>query len=219
MVQFAEELGRRRIDAVAMGHDTHVRQQRYAVGIHEASVEHGYGHATTAIACLVQALQVEHCQLAARVYWHLLQILLHQLVTLRHLHSVGGRKQVGHFGDKRNVAQLPQVVGLRQRHHHGVVPLALAHNAQPTLTELAQIALRHGQVGRVELQPLTAAALQRLHRQELLGSLKREGRTSLVLQLETIKMAGAARKRLALVGCRHMRCQQRQGNGCNDSEC
>ena len=98
-------------------------------------------------------------------------VLLHRVGSLPHLAAILDKGQPADCGEERTVATLDE---------HTVVPFAGAHQCHALAANLPQILSAHGQVGRVYLESLSAAALDALAREETCGVLQRIGSALLV---------------------------------------
>ena len=170
-------------------------QGGYAVGVHEAPVEHGYHLALASETGGVQpaAVEVVYLLAGAAVFVGCGTVPLVKLLVKRRAHAlvhrVGGGEHLGHPHHERQLLEPGQLLLRRHAHEQCVVPLAPAHHIEPPFPHSLHIDGRHRKVGRVDHQPLPPAPFHRARREKLLRPCQRERAALLVGKVDTIEPA------------------------------
>ena len=153
----------------------------HEVGIMKTAIYHTNGHAITIIALLVHLVHTEHLHLCRRVAIIIGQrsvaFVGHFALARHHLchrQTVGTFPHTAHALDIRQLAHPLHERGVGSFNHHRIVPLAHIVYAESQIAQSVYIGVRHGQVVRINLKSVAAAACQRFGRQKCLWVFDRE---------------------------------------------
>ena len=226
VVDTVEQVGCLRIDEVATAANVHTLEGGNLVHVLESSVDDGNHHPFAAQTDAVQPLTLHRRNLprsraidiAGRAVTFL-ELLVHLHLQRPCGHRVG---RLPHQPAPFDAGQLAEAVNLRRvldAHQHGVLPTALADDADILVFDEADIAATDGQIGGVHRQPLSSAPFHAASRQESGRVSQQVCRLLLVCQIESVDKPGCslvfhAHSRL-LVGIgmpRERYCQQKQNN-------
>ena len=197
VVDAVEQVGRLGIDEVAAAADVHTLEGGNLVHVLESSVNHGNHHPFAAQGDVVQPFAFHRLNLVASRAIDVAGHAVTFLETFVHLHlqrpcghRVGRLPYQSAFLD---AGQLAEAVNLRRvldAHQHGVLPTALANDADVFAFDEAHIPATDGQVGRVHCQPLSSATFHAASRQKSGRVCQQVCRLLLVCQIESVDKPG-----------------------------